>query len=73
MNAGVRVIGVCSAGALRAIELEKHGMNGCGVIHQLYKRRLLTDDGELASPLEADSFDAIAPATRAGALLLGIR
>jgi TfuA protein len=61
VKAGVRVFGVSSAGALRAVELSEYGMIGCGTMYDLYKRGYLTDDGELACALNMDDYSAISP------------
>jgi hypothetical protein len=57
----VRVIGVSSAGALRAVELRRQGMDGFGIIFELYRRGLVTDDGELASVLNSETYTAATP------------
>jgi hypothetical protein len=60
MERGVAVYGCSSAGALRAIELRNNGMIGHGCIYRLFRRRILCDDGELASILDSD-FSAVSP------------
>jgi hypothetical protein len=60
LDNGIKVFGCASAGALRAIELERHGMRGIGWIYHLFRMKLLNDDGELASVLDAD-FRVTAP------------
>jgi hypothetical protein len=60
LAAGIRVFGVSSSGALRAVELRRWGMIGSGLIYHLYRCGHLIDDGELASPLLA-SYGAAAP------------
>jgi hypothetical protein len=57
---GVHVFGCCSAGALRAIELARHGMVGCGIVHGLYQAGHLIDDGEIACVLD-DQYRAVTP------------
>jgi hypothetical protein len=61
LSAGVELFGVASAGALRAVELGHLGMIGCGVVYTLYKRGILKDDGELASPLYGSEYTSISP------------
>ena len=60
LNRGVKIFGCASAGALRAIEMHQYGMRGVGWIYHLYRLRLLTDDGELASVLDSD-YRAVTP------------
>lgn len=43
----VVVWGAASAGALRAAELERFGMLGCGVVFRLFRRGILEDDDEV--------------------------
>jgi hypothetical protein len=45
---GVKVIGASSMGALRASELDIHGMEGIGKIYELYKKGKLVSDDEVA-------------------------
>jgi hypothetical protein len=45
---GVPILGASSLGALRAVELERHGMIGVGLIFQMYRRRQLIADDEVA-------------------------
>jgi hypothetical protein len=61
LAAGVKVFGTSSAGALRAIELRDFGMIGLGLVHELYRRGLVRDDGELAVSMRADDYSAAAP------------
>jgi len=43
----IEVLGAASMGALRASELWEYGMQGVGLIFNLYRRRALTDDDEV--------------------------
>jgi len=43
----LEVFGAASMGALRAAELWEYGMQGVGLIFNLYRRRALTDDDEV--------------------------
>jgi hypothetical protein len=45
---GVRVVGGASMGALRAAELDGHGMEGAGRIYGWYRRGHVRDDAEVA-------------------------
>jgi hypothetical protein len=48
MSRGIHVFGSASMGALRAAELAAFGMEGVGVIFELYRDRILEDDDEVA-------------------------
>jgi len=48
LDAGVRVIGAASLGALRAVELETLGMIGVGTIFDAYRSGVLDGDDEVA-------------------------
>lgn len=48
LELGVEVWGAASMGALRAAELDGHGMRGVGAIYQAYRRGRLTSDAEVA-------------------------
>lgn len=48
LDAGVRVIGAASLGALRAAELEPFGMEGVGAVFEQYKTGTLDGDDEVA-------------------------
>lgn len=48
LDAGVRVIGAASLGALRAAELEPFGMEGVGNVFERYKSGTLDGDDEVA-------------------------
>lgn len=48
LDLGVRVIGACSMGALRAAELDQFGMEGVGRVYQLYRRGTIDGDDMVA-------------------------
>ena len=48
LEAGARVVGASSMGALRASELDVYGMEGIGSIYQAYKSGRLVSDDEVA-------------------------
>jgi len=48
LEAGARVLGASSMGALRASELDIYGMEGIGLIYQAYKSGHLVSDDEVA-------------------------
>lgn len=48
LDAGVRVIGAASMGALRAAEMESFGMEGVGWVYERFHRGELTGDDEVA-------------------------
>lgn len=48
MAAGTVVLGASSMGALRAAELDRHGMVGIGAIYRAYRQGRLTGDDEVA-------------------------
>jgi TfuA protein len=48
LDAGVKVIGASSMGALRASELDVYGMKGVGEIYQAYQSKELVSDDEVA-------------------------
>jgi len=57
MSHGIHVFGCASMGALRAAELAAFGMQGIGVIFEMYRDRILEDDDEVAlvhAPSEMD-------------------
>jgi len=55
MNAGVRVIGASSMGALRASELHTLGMEGIGEIYRWYRDGEITSDDEVALVFDPES------------------
>lgn len=48
LSAGVHVIGAASMGALRAAELDRHGMTGVGRIYRAYRSGRIDGDDEVA-------------------------
>jgi hypothetical protein len=56
LQTGVTILGASSLGALRAVELEPFGMIGVGRIFQMYRRRRLTADDEVALVFAPDDF-----------------
>ena len=56
LEAGVKVLGASSMGALRASELDAFGMEGIGKIYELYKQGELVSDDEVALIFESESF-----------------
>ncbi|WP_242346484.1 TfuA-like protein, partial [Anaeromyxobacter terrae] len=62
LDAGVAVFGGASMGALRAAELERHGVVGVGAIFRAYRDGILDDDGEVAL-LHGDEEHAFRPLT----------
>ena len=56
LEAGVKVLGASSMGALRASELDSFGMEGIGKIYELYKQGKLVSDDEVALIFEPESF-----------------
>lgn len=48
MARGTTIFGASSIGALRAAELDRHGMIGVGAIYHAYRTGLLTGDDEVA-------------------------
>ena len=59
MREGVTVIGGCSMGALRASELDIHGMEGVGTIYEWYRDGVIEDDDEVAVATNPDTFEAV--------------
>ncbi|WP_242357118.1 TfuA-like protein, partial [Anaeromyxobacter sp. SG64] len=62
LDAGVAVFGGASMGALRAAELERHGVVGVGAIFRAYRDGVLDDDAEVAL-LHGDAEHAFRPLT----------
>ena len=48
LNRGVTVIGAASMGAMRAAELDRHGMIGVGAVYRMYRDGEITGDDEVA-------------------------
>jgi hypothetical protein len=56
LKSGVRVIGASSMGALRAAELCTLGMEGVGLIYELYRDGVLISDDEVALVYDPESY-----------------
>jgi hypothetical protein len=56
---GVTVIGGCSMGALRASELDIHGMEGVGTVYEWYRDGVIEDDDEVAVATNPDTFESV--------------
>ncbi len=52
---GITVFGGASMGALRASELDRHGMIGVGTIYQRYRSEIYTSDDEVAVVLDPET------------------
>jgi hypothetical protein len=59
LNAGVKVTGGASMGALRASELDTHGMIGVGKIYEWYRDGVIESDDEVAVSTNPDTFEPI--------------
>jgi Uncharacterized conserved protein len=59
LNSGVKVVGGASMGALRASELDTHGMIGVGKIYEWYRDGVLESDDEVAVSTNPDTFEPI--------------
>lgn len=59
LERGVKVVGASSMGALRASELDIHGMEGVGRIYTLYKTGELVSDDEVALIFEPESLNPL--------------
>ena len=59
LDAGVKVVGGASMGALRASELDTHGMIGVGKIYEWYRDGVLESDDEVAVSTNPDTFEPI--------------
>lgn len=53
ISQGVKVIGTASLGALRAVELRKHGMLGSGWVYENYLNRSIDSDDEVVTSLDS--------------------
>jgi hypothetical protein len=56
LKEGIRVIGASSMGALRAAELDGHGMEGIGDVYRMYRSGTLVSDDEVALIYDPVSF-----------------
>jgi len=59
LNAGVKVIGGSSMGALRASELDTYGMIGIGKVYEWYRDGIFESDDEIAVSTNPDTFEPI--------------
>ena len=59
LQRGVRVLGAASLGALRAVELRAHGMEGLGWVHDAYLNGRLAGDDEVVSLLFPETFSPL--------------
>jgi hypothetical protein len=59
LESGVTVIGGSSMGALRASELDVHGMIGVGRIYEWYRDGVIEDDDEVAVATNPDTFEPV--------------
>ena len=57
LEAGSRVLGASSMGALRASELDVYGMEGVGLIYQAYKNGRLVSDDEVALTFDPFTYE----------------
>lgn len=59
LKGGAIVVGGCSMGALRASELDIHGMIGVGKIYQWYRDGVLEADDEVAVTTNPETFEPV--------------
>jgi hypothetical protein len=59
MQEGATVVGGCSMGALRASELDVHGMIGVGKVYEWYRDGIIEDDDEVAVTTNPDTFKPV--------------
>ncbi|WP_255334304.1 TfuA-related McrA-glycine thioamidation protein [Methanosarcina sp. KYL-1] len=59
LDAGIKVVGGSSMGALRASELDSHGMIGVGKIYGWYRDGVIESDDEVAVSTNPDTFESI--------------
>lgn len=57
LDAGCEVLGGASMGALRAAELERHGMRGVGTVFEWFRDGLVTRDDDVAVSYAHDEHD----------------
>ena len=57
LEAGARVLGASSMGALRASELDVYGMEGVGLIYEAYKNGRLVSDDEVALTFDPFTYE----------------
>jgi hypothetical protein len=59
LDRGTRVLGAASMGALRAVELERYGMQGCGWVFEAYRSGWLDADDEVAVVYSPHNLDCL--------------
>lgn len=59
LKLGIVIVGGSSMGALRAAEMDIHGMIGVGKIYNWYKNGVLEDDDEVAVATNPDTFEQL--------------
>jgi hypothetical protein len=59
MDAGVRLFGASSMGALRAVELSPYGMLGVGKIYGLFQSGQIDDDDEVAITFDPETLEVL--------------
>ncbi len=59
MKEGITIVGGCSMGALRASELDVHGMIGVGRIYEWYRDSIIEDDDEVAVATNPDTYKPV--------------
>nr|WP_048120585.1 TfuA-related McrA-glycine thioamidation protein [Methanosarcina barkeri] len=59
LDSGVKVVGGASMGALRASELDTHGMIGVGKVYEWYRDGVIESDDEVAVSTNPDTFEPI--------------
>jgi hypothetical protein len=59
LKAGVTVVGGASMGALRASELDIHGMIGAGTIYQRYREGTYVSDDEVAVTFDPETLQSL--------------
>ncbi|MGM0771212.1 MAG: TfuA-related McrA-glycine thioamidation protein [Halobacteriota archaeon] len=59
MKKGIKVVGGCSMGALRASELDVHGMVGVGTVYEWYRDGVIESDDEVAVITNPETFEQV--------------
>ncbi len=59
MDRGITVVGGCSMGALRAAELDVHGMIGVGKVYAWYRDGVIESDDEVAVITNPETYEAV--------------
>ncbi|MEL4305904.1 TfuA-related McrA-glycine thioamidation protein [Methanococcoides sp. LMO-2] len=59
MKKGIKVVGGCSMGALRASELDVHGMVGVGTVYGWYRDGVIESDDEVAVTTNPETFEQV--------------